>query len=116
MPPDAPYSFADLDPLIHERSRLGIVTSLAARPAGIAFTELRALCGLTDGNLSRHLATLEEAGLVATEKSFAGRRPLTTCRITAEGGRRLALHIAALERVIRDGARSIDAATAAQPS
>ena len=109
MAPEAPNAFAELDPLIHERSRLAILTSLLARPDGVAFTDLRKLCALTDGNLSRHLAVLEEAGLVCTEKSFAGRRPLTTCRATPEGRRRFAAHIAALERVVRDGARAVGA-------
>ena len=58
--------------MIHERARLGVLTSLAAHPKGLAFDELRRLCGLTDGNLSRHLAVLQEAGLVEVTKGFDG--------------------------------------------
>ena len=64
----APYAFTGLDRLFHERARLGIVTSLAGHPDGLAFAELKRLCGLTDGNLNRHLTALEDAGCVSTMK------------------------------------------------
>ena len=63
--PDAGrYAYDGLDRVLHEKARLGILTALVARPDGLAFTELTRLCSLTDGNLSRHLDVLAEAGLV----------------------------------------------------
>lgn len=108
---DAPFAFAGLDRLFHERARLGIVTSLASHADGLAFTELKRLCGLTDGNLSRHLAALEEAGTVALlkapgEREKAGRRPVTTCRLTPAGRESFIAYLAALEQALREGTRA----------
>jgi|SRR5579871_355477 len=96
------FAYDGLDRVIHERARLGVLTSLVAHPKGLAFGELRRLCGLTDGNLSRHLAVLSEAGLVEIEKGFDKGRPLTVCRITPEGRRRYLDYLAVLEQVVRD--------------
>src|SRR5262245_37074140 len=101
---EAPFAYAGLDRIIHEKARLGILTSLIAHPKGLAFAELRQLCGLSDGNLSRHLQVLEEAGLVQVLKSFEGRRPLTTCRLTPAGRQRFVVYLAILERVVKDAA------------
>ena len=60
----APFSYDGLDRVIHEKARLGLLTSLMAHPKGLAFADLKQLCGLTDGNLSRHLGVLQDAGLV----------------------------------------------------
>ena len=73
-----------LNPLIHERARLGIVSALAARDAA-AFAELKALLDMTDGNLSVHLRVLEDAGYVALDKTFEDRKPRTTARLTRKG-------------------------------
>lgn len=102
----APYSFAGLDRLFHERARLGIVTSLAGQPEGLAFGELKRLCGLTDGNLNRHLAALEEAGCVLIEKGPGGRRPVTRCRLTGTGRDRFVAYLSALEGALREGTRA----------
>jgi DNA-binding transcriptional ArsR family regulator len=83
----APFSYEGLDRVIHEKARLGLLTSLMAHPKGLAFADLKQLCGLTDGNLSRHLAVLLEAGLVVVSKGDEGIRPDTTCRLTKGGGR-----------------------------
>ena len=104
MTEPAPFAYEGLDRVIHERARLGVLTSLAAHPKGLAFADLRRLCGLTDGNLSRHLAVLQEAGLVEVSKSFAKNRPLTLCRITREGRRRFLDYLAVLDQVVRDAA------------
>ena len=64
----APFSYDGLDRVIHEKARLGLLTSLMAHPKGLAFADLKQLCGLTDGNLSRHLQVLQEAGLVEVTK------------------------------------------------
>ena len=67
----APFSYEGLDRVIHEKARLGLLTSLMAHPKGLAFADLKQLCGLTDGNLSRHLAVLER--LVRDAAKAAGR-------------------------------------------
>lgn len=73
-----------LNPVIHERARLGIVSALAAREAA-SFAELKALLDMTDGNLSVHLRVLEEAGYVSVEKSFVDRKPRSTARLSRKG-------------------------------
>lgn len=103
-PGAAPYAYDGLDRVIHEKARLGLLTSLMSHPKGLAFAELKRLCGLTDGNLSRHLSVLEEAGLVAIHKTFEKNRPLTTCMITPSGRARFLDYLAILERIVRDAA------------
>lgn len=95
------FAFDGLDRLLHEKSRLSILTSLADHPKGLSFTELRELCGMTDGNLSRHVQILEEGGLLSVTKGFEGRRPLTTCRLTDEGRARFSDYLGVLEDVLR---------------
>jgi DNA-binding transcriptional ArsR family regulator len=73
-----------------------------AHAKGLAFADLKNLCGLTDGNLSRHLQVLEEAKLVEVIKTFEGKRPLTTCRLTRAGRERFLDYIAVLERVVKE--------------
>jgi DNA-binding MarR family transcriptional regulator len=89
----------DLDGIIHERSRLAIVSALATGDAR-AHTELRDLLGLTDGNLSVHARKLEEAGYVTSTKEFAGRTPRTTYRLTPAGRRAFDRYLAHLEGLI----------------
>ena len=74
----------ELDPLIHERLRLGIISALAVHDA-LTFTELRDLLATTDGNLSVQARKLEEAGYVTCHKRFEGRKPRTTYKLTARG-------------------------------
>jgi DNA-binding MarR family transcriptional regulator len=93
-------SLPDLDRLIHERMRLGIVSALAAN-ATLTFNELKALLACSDGNLSVHARRLEEAGYVACTKSFEDRLPRTVYRLTAEGRRALERYLVHLEAVIR---------------
>ena len=104
--PHAPGRFAyeGLDRVIHERARLSVLTSLAAHPKGLVFGDLKRLCRLTDGNLSRHLRILEDAGLVEIVKAFRDKRPETTCRLTAAGRRRFLDYLAVLETVVSDAA------------
>ncbi|MBL8727631.1 MAG: transcriptional regulator [Planctomycetes bacterium] len=101
-PDDGRYAYEGLDRLLHEKARLGILTSLAARADGILFTDLKGLCNLTDGNLSRHLTVLQEAGLVDIHKGYRGRRPQTLCRLTDAGRKRYLDYIAVLESVLAD--------------
>ena len=105
-PREAPFSYDGLDGVIHEKARLGVLTSLIAHPDGLAFGDLKRLCGLTDGNLSRHLQVLQEAGLVAITKGYEGNRPHTSCRLTASGRRRFLDYLGVLERVVRDAAKA----------
>src|SRR5262249_8225879 len=79
------YAYDGLDRVIHEKARLGILTSLLVHPNGLLFGDLKRLCALTDGNLSRHLQALQEAGFVEVWKGFKERRPQTLCRITDAG-------------------------------
>ena len=103
MPTDpAPFAYDGLDRVIHEKARLGILTSLAGRPDGLSFNDLLRLCGLTQGNMSRHLSVLEEAGFVTISKGFEARRPRTDIRLTAEGRARFLDYLSVLEQVIRD--------------
>ena len=109
---NAPFAYEGLDRVIHERARLGVLTSLTARPKGVPFGELKSLCGLTDGNLSRHLQVLQEAGLVEVTKGFERNRPLTVCRITEQGRARFLDYLEVLEQVVRDAAAAARAAPA----
>jgi DNA-binding MarR family transcriptional regulator len=102
------YAYHGLDRIMHEKARLGILTSLLTQPDGLIFTELKELCALTDGNLSRHMQALEEAGLVQVKKRFVGRRPQTLCKLTRSGRQRFLQYLEELERVISDAA-SIEA-------
>ena len=83
-----------------------MLTSLIAHPKGLAFADLKQLCGLTDGNLSRHLQVLQEAGLVEITKGYEGNRPHTSCRLTKNGRRRFLEYLAVLERLVRDAAKA----------
>jgi DNA-binding transcriptional ArsR family regulator len=102
----APFAFEGLDRVFHEKARLGILTSLAGHPNGLGFTELRQLCGLTDGNLSRHMQVLEEAGLVELTKGYEGKRPHTSCKLTEQGRLRFTEYLGVLEQVLKDAAKA----------
>jgi DNA-binding MarR family transcriptional regulator len=96
-----PFAYTGLDRIFHEKARLGIATSLAGHAEGLSFSDLKALCGLTDGNLSRHLQVLEEAGFVALNKGYEGKRPHTSCHLTDQGRARFMDYLAELEHVLR---------------
>jgi DNA-binding transcriptional ArsR family regulator len=102
----APFAYDGLDRVIHEKARLGVLSSLMAHPKGLAFGDLKQLCGLTDGNLSRHLQVLQDAGLVEIIKGYEGNRPHTTCRLTKTGRRRFLDYLAVLEQLVRDAAKA----------
>jgi DNA-binding transcriptional ArsR family regulator len=91
---------ANLDRLIHERTRLAIVSALAVN-SSLTFNELKQLLGVTDGNLSVHARKLEDAGYVACTKSFAGRVPKTEYRLAAAGRRALEKYLDHMEALIR---------------
>ena len=98
------FAYSGLDRVIHERARLSVLTALLTHPKGQTFNELKQLCALTDGNLSRHLEVLETEGFVQVLKGQDGNRPQTTCRITASGRARYLEYLSTLEQVLRDAA------------
>jgi len=100
------YSYGRIDNILHEKSRLGILTSLYVHPRGLSFNELKELCGLTDGNLSRHIHLLEDAGLLAIEKSFYDKKPYTHCKLTGMGRDRFQDYIRELEAIVQETARA----------
>lgn len=93
--------FQALDPVLHERARLAIMSVLAAVAEGIPFTELRDQLEMTDGNLSIHLQKLEEKGYLAIAKRFVGRRPQTSCRLTAAGRQAFGRYLDHLEAIVQ---------------
>jgi DNA-binding MarR family transcriptional regulator len=93
-----------LDRVIHERARLAVLTSLITNPKGLAFGDLKELCALTDGNLSRHLSVLEKSKMVEMVKHHDRNRRQTICRITVAGRGRYLEYLATLEQVVRDAA------------
>jgi DNA-binding MarR family transcriptional regulator len=96
------FAYDALDSVIHERARLSVLTSLITHPKGLGFADLKAMCALTDGNLSRHLQVLRAAKLIDITKDTDNNRPLTFCRITTTGRKRYLEYLAVLEQVIRD--------------
>jgi DNA-binding MarR family transcriptional regulator len=90
----------ELDKLIHERLRLGIISALAANKT-LSFTDLKNLLQTTDGNISVHARKLEEAGYITCEKSFNGRVPLTEYKITKEGKSALERYLNHMEALIK---------------
>jgi len=106
-PRPSPFAYAGLDRVIHERARLSVLTSLASQPRGVLFVDLKQLCGLTDGNLNRHLHVLERAGLVTQGKEQRQGRPQTVCRLTPAGRRRYLDYLQVLERVLLDAAAAV---------
>ncbi|HUB23893.1 MAG TPA: transcriptional regulator [Tepidisphaeraceae bacterium] len=94
------FAFEGLERTIHEKARLSVLSSLAANPDGLLFTELKTLCSLTDGNLSRQIQLLQSAGLVEVWKRFHLKRPQTLCRLTDDGRARFLEYVAELEKVV----------------
>lgn len=99
---EAPYAYAGLQRIFHERGRLAVCTCLVAHPEGLSFTDLQDACGLTDGNLSRHLTALADMGVVTITKESGHGRPTTICRITNAGRTRFLSYIDELESVVRE--------------
>ena len=106
------FAYEGLDRVIHERARLSVLTSLLTNPKGLTFSDLKQLCALTDGNLSRHLRVLEHAGMVEIAKGHERNRPLTVCRITTTGRKRYLEYLSTLEQVVKDAAKGTKAEAA----
>jgi DNA-binding MarR family transcriptional regulator len=94
-----PDAFLNLDRVIHEKGRLAIMSMLAATPE-LSFTELRDALSMTDGNLTTHIRTLQEAGYVSVAKSYQNNRPLTTVSLTAPGRKAFSDYIDLLEKIV----------------
>ena len=99
------FAYEGLDRVIHERARLSVLTSLVTNPKGLIFNDLKQLCSLTDGNLSRHLRVLETEKMVQLVKGHDHNRPQTICRITSAGRKRYLEYLATLEQVVKDAAK-----------
>ena len=95
-----PEPFLQIDRVIHEKGRLAIMSMLAASPE-LSFTDLRDTLSMTDGNITTHIRTLQEAGYLSVTKSFQNNRPLTTCALTPAGKRAFTHYINLLERIIQ---------------
>ena len=95
-----PEPFLQLDRVIHEKGRLAIMSMLAASRE-LSFTEMRDALDMTDGNLTTHIRTLQEAGYLSVTKSFQNNRPLTTCALTGAGRKAFANYINLLEQIVR---------------
>jgi DNA-binding MarR family transcriptional regulator len=100
-----PETFQQLDKVIHEKGRMAIMSMLAAS-AELSFTELRDALGMTDGNVTTHIRTLQKAGYVAVAKSFQNKRPLTTCSLTAAGRKAFGEYVGLLEGIVKSAKQS----------
>jgi predicted ArsR family transcriptional regulator len=99
---EAPFAYSGLERIFHERGRLAVCTCLISHPEGMRFSELQDACGLTDGNLNRHLHALAEMNIVTvTRLRGINGRPATVARITKSGRARFLAYIDELEAVVR---------------
>ena len=110
QPTEGRFAYEGLNRVIHERARLSLLTSLITNPKGLTFNDLKQLCSLTDGNLSRHLQVLEKDKIIEIIKGQERNRPLTVCRITVSGRKRYLEYLSTLEQVVRDAAKAEDEA------
>ena len=95
-----PEPFLQLDRVIHEKGRLAIMSMLAASP-DLSFTELRDTMNMTDGNITTHIRTLQEAGYISVAKSYQNNRPLTTCSLTPAGRKAFTGYVNLLEQIVQ---------------
>lgn len=98
------FAYPELDRVLHERARLGILTCLLSTGPRVTFNDLRELCDLTDGNLSRHLKALEEAEIIQLEREQTGSRPLTWISFTRGGRKRFLDYVDVLESIVQRSA------------
>ncbi len=114
--PTGRFAYDGLERVFHEKARLGIMTSLVSHPKGLLFSDLKEMCTLTDGNLSRHLQVLNEAGFLEVWKGFHHNRPQTLCRLTDDGRQRFLEYINVLESVVADALTAAKSAQSAAPA
>jgi len=106
MSDESHYPYEALERIFHEPNRLAIMSALCRSPHGLVFNDLKEECRLTDGNLSRHLKALEEAGAVTIKKSFVGVKPQTTAHLSPKGRQQFLDYLKALEEVLKQAARA----------
>lgn len=106
LPDPGRYAYQGLERVFHERSRLGILSSLSSHPQGLLFSDLKQLVDLSDGNLSRQIQILQEEGLIEVHKSFVNNRPQTRCVMSEAGKQRFWNYISELERVVHDASHA----------
>lgn len=107
------YAYQGLERSMHEKARLGILTSLLTHREGLSFNDLKQLCELTDGNLSRHLEVLQEDGLITQQKQTGSGRSMTICQLSPAGRKRFLEYLEALQRVITDASEAAKAPSSA---
>ncbi|NOX37995.1 MAG: helix-turn-helix domain-containing protein [Calditrichaeota bacterium] len=107
MPNKSERPYNALNKIFHEPSRLAILSALIAVHDGMTFNELKRECELTDGNLSRHLRTLEEAEIIRIQKSFEGSKPRTRVFLTQKGRESFIEYLQALEEVLKKAAAAM---------
>ena len=100
-----PENFQHLDKVIHEKGRMAIMSMLAAS-SELSFTEMRDALGMTDGNLTSHIRTLQKANYVSVAKTYQDNRPLTTCKLTAAGRKAFGEYVGLLEGIVKSARRS----------
>lgn len=109
-------STKQLDQIIHEKTRLGIMTTLASKQDGVLFTDLKELNDLTDGNLNRHLKVLCDAKLVSFKKADRGRNSRTTYQLTKTGLRAFVEYLEQMEQLIKRASSATDAVASTERS
>ena len=109
------FAYDGLQRVLHEKARLSILSSLASHADGLVFNDLKAMCSLTDGNLSRQLQVLQEAALIEIIKGYKNNRPQTMVRMTPDGRERFLEYIAVLESVVADAMSATGSAPAKSP-
>lgn len=107
------FAYDGLERSMHEKARLGIMTSLLTHREGLSFNDLKQLCELTDGNLARHLEVLQEDGLIVQEKQVGSGRSTTICQLSASGRKRFWEYIETLQRVIADASEAANSTSRA---
>ena len=107
--------WVELEKSIHEPARLGLITCLCAHPEGVGFPDLKEQCGLTDGNLNRHLKVMQEAGLVETHKAGRGRGSRTRITLTHEGRAAFLRYLHSLEKVLHGAVEALEPETGSGP-
>ena len=112
---DKTKNFDALEKVFHEPNRMAILSVLCASREGMPFTELRDRCGLTDGNLNRHIRTLEEEGVVRCTKAFVNDKPRTTVILTASGAKRFQVYLDALTEVLKQAKSALRHESAKAP-
>jgi len=112
---EARFAYEGLDRVIHERARLSVLTSLITNLNGLSFVDLKQLCGLTDGNLARHLQVLEKDGMIKIFKEQDQNRLQTMVRISTAGRKRYIEYLQTLEQVVLDAAKAAKDESASKP-